>query len=146
MRIVFETETCGRCGGTGKYSFNQIDGDRCYGCKGAAKKWSRKGTTARKGYEKALAEQLSVAYADIKIGDKIYVNVDTSMTGIRYGWTEVLDIRTDEFNAGHVLVATKRGLGFGTRSESTVMRHDREAIVRIMASIARRYSGATLAD
>lgn len=26
---------CGRCGGTGKYSYNQIDGDRCYGCDGA---------------------------------------------------------------------------------------------------------------
>jgi hypothetical protein len=25
---------CGRCGGTGRYSFNQTDGDRCYGCNG----------------------------------------------------------------------------------------------------------------
>lgn len=28
-------ETCGRCGGTGQYSFNQMDGTRCYGCMGA---------------------------------------------------------------------------------------------------------------
>lgn len=25
---------CERCGGSGSYSFNQIDGDRCYGCNG----------------------------------------------------------------------------------------------------------------
>lgn len=25
---------CGRCGGSGRYSFNQIDGSRCYGCNG----------------------------------------------------------------------------------------------------------------
>lgn len=25
---------CSRCGGSGRYSFNQIDGDRCYGCNG----------------------------------------------------------------------------------------------------------------
>lgn len=27
-------DVCGRCGGSGRYSFNQIDGDRCYGCGG----------------------------------------------------------------------------------------------------------------
>lgn len=25
---------CGRCGGSGRYSFNQMHGDMCYGCKG----------------------------------------------------------------------------------------------------------------
>lgn len=27
-------ENCGRCGGSGRYSYNQIDGDRCFGCNG----------------------------------------------------------------------------------------------------------------
>lgn len=27
-------ETCGRCGGCGRHSFNMLDGDRCYGCAG----------------------------------------------------------------------------------------------------------------
>jgi hypothetical protein len=30
--------TCGRCGGSGRYSYNQMDGDRCYGCGGSGKK------------------------------------------------------------------------------------------------------------
>lgn len=27
-------KTCTRCGGSGRYSYNQIDGSRCYGCNG----------------------------------------------------------------------------------------------------------------
>lgn len=30
--------TCGRCGGSGRYSFNQMDGDRCFGCKGSGQR------------------------------------------------------------------------------------------------------------
>jgi len=29
--------TCSRCGGSGRYSYNQTDGDRCYGCNGTGK-------------------------------------------------------------------------------------------------------------
>lgn len=31
-------ETCSRCGGSGHYSFNQIDGSRCFGCNGAGER------------------------------------------------------------------------------------------------------------
>lgn len=34
---------CGRCGGSGRYSFNQIDGDRCFGCRGAGHVLPREG-------------------------------------------------------------------------------------------------------
>ncbi|RUX08042.1 MAG: hypothetical protein E5V51_00280 [Mesorhizobium sp.] len=30
--------TCGRCGGCGRYSYNQMDGDKCYGCNGQGKR------------------------------------------------------------------------------------------------------------
>lgn len=28
-------QTCTRCGGSGNYSFNMMDGTRCYGCSGS---------------------------------------------------------------------------------------------------------------
>lgn len=28
-------DCCGRCGGSGNYSYNQMDGTRCFGCAGA---------------------------------------------------------------------------------------------------------------
>lgn len=31
------TIVCSRCGGSGRYSFNPIDGDRCFGCSGHGK-------------------------------------------------------------------------------------------------------------
>jgi hypothetical protein len=30
-------KTCSRCGGSGRYSFNLMDGDRCFGCSGSGK-------------------------------------------------------------------------------------------------------------
>jgi hypothetical protein len=30
-------KTCSRCGGGGKFSYNQIHGDKCYGCSGSGK-------------------------------------------------------------------------------------------------------------
>jgi hypothetical protein len=45
--ITYEKETCGRCGGSGRYSFNQIDGDRCYGCGGSGQRLSKRGKAAK---------------------------------------------------------------------------------------------------
>lgn len=39
------TPRCNRCGGSGHYSFNQVDGTRCYGCNGA-------------GYQKPTTRQM----------------------------------------------------------------------------------------
>lgn len=32
--ISFDTAQCRRCGGTERYSYNRLDGDRCFGCGG----------------------------------------------------------------------------------------------------------------
>lgn len=33
--VKLEKVNCGRCGGSGRFSFNLKDGDRCYGCNGS---------------------------------------------------------------------------------------------------------------
>lgn len=35
------TEECSRCGGSGRYSWNNFDGDRCFGCRGSGRKLVR---------------------------------------------------------------------------------------------------------
>ncbi|MHC4296447.1 MAG: hypothetical protein ACYS7Y_04030 [Planctomycetota bacterium] len=35
------SDCCSRCGGSGEYSFNQMDGTRCYGCGGVGQKPKR---------------------------------------------------------------------------------------------------------
>lgn len=41
MRTRWPIEDCARCWGTGHYSFNQLDGTRCYGCNGTGQQTAR---------------------------------------------------------------------------------------------------------
>ena len=37
LRALGYVSECGRCGGSGRFSYNTFDGDRCYGCGGRGK-------------------------------------------------------------------------------------------------------------
>lgn len=60
----FETKTCGRCGGSGHYSFNLMYGTMCFGCKGSGIVFTKRGAEARRFYD----ESLTVAASDLQIG------------------------------------------------------------------------------
>ena len=62
-----EWEVCGRCGGGGSYSYNQMDGSRCYGCNGAGYNFTKRGAIARKYFD----DLLSIRIADVKVGDLV---------------------------------------------------------------------------
>lgn len=67
--LGFEIESCGRCGGCGRYSYNSIDGDRCYGCGGTGVRLTKRGRVA-----KAFFEAMRDAKAeDVKVGDLIEI-------------------------------------------------------------------------
>ncbi|MFG6500164.1 hypothetical protein [Sulfitobacter sp. 1A15106] len=72
-QVQYETETCGRCGGSGRYSYNQIDGDRCYGCSGSGSRLTKRG-----GAAKAFADTLlDRPITDAKVGDVITYKIFT---------------------------------------------------------------------
>jgi hypothetical protein len=64
LTVGFETETCGRCCGSGHYSFNMMDGTVCYGCSGAGVKRTKRGQAARSLFEASLLTPL----ADVQVG------------------------------------------------------------------------------
>ena len=64
----FEKETCSRCGGCGKYSYNQIHRDMCYGCYGKGTRLTKKGSKASEYFK----ELLLVDNTDLKVGDYIW--------------------------------------------------------------------------
>jgi len=66
--LKFETEVCGRCGGSGRYSYNQIDGDRCYGCNGKRICLTKRGAAAKAWAE----ERREIAVTDVKVGQRIF--------------------------------------------------------------------------
>lgn len=47
MATAFETEVCGRCGGSGQYSYCQMYGTTCFGCAGSGKRLTKRGAAAR---------------------------------------------------------------------------------------------------
>ncbi len=81
-KTVFETETCGRCGGSGRFSFNLMDGDRCYGCGGTGWKHTKRGRVASAWFRDAMKTKV----ADLEPGFKL-LNRD----GL---WWEIVSIET----------------------------------------------------
>lgn len=65
--LLFENVTCGRCGGSGRYSYNMMHGDRCYGCGGAGVKLTKRGRAA----QEYLNDLRSVRADEVKVGDLV---------------------------------------------------------------------------
>ena len=60
----FETQTCSRCGGCGRYSFNQMHRDMCYGCSGGGVTFTKRGAVARQYFQ----DSILTAAGDVKAG------------------------------------------------------------------------------
>lgn len=69
LETVFEKETCSRCGGCGQYSYNQVDGSRCYGCGGKGERLTKRGAAASQFFRNSCMVELG----SITIGDIIEV-------------------------------------------------------------------------
>ena len=67
LNTVFEKEICGRCHGTGQFSFNQVDGSRCYGCGGKGERLTKRGAAANAYFLSLCQTPLSA----LSVGDVI---------------------------------------------------------------------------
>lgn len=105
--IHFETQDCGRCSGSGKYSFNQIHGNRCYGCGGTGQRYSARGRSAMKAYEAALgASAGTVHLRDLKAGMRIKSEAhggvsEGTVYDLKAAWRTIAEVTiTEETLAG----------------------------------------------
>ena len=67
----FPMQVCKRCHGSGRYSFNTITGDRCFGCLGSGKQIAKRasdGYNAYQDYKKSLAKP---TVKNLSVGDQI---------------------------------------------------------------------------
>jgi hypothetical protein len=46
-KLLLESKTCGRCGGSGKFSWCQMHGDMCFGCNGDGVVLTKRGRAAQ---------------------------------------------------------------------------------------------------
>ena len=65
--LHFESTVCGRCGGSGQYSFNLTHGTMCYGCSETGVKLSKRGKAAQEYFINSML----VPVEEIKEGDFI---------------------------------------------------------------------------
>jgi hypothetical protein len=86
--LLFETETCGRCGGTGHYSYNQINGTVCFGCHGHKVRLTKRGAAAQAW----LHKQQTVPANQLKVGDRVWAE---NFFGGYYAWFRVERIEGD---------------------------------------------------
>lgn len=105
MATTFESESCSRCGGSGKYSFNHMDGDRCYGCGGTGLKLTARGSAARKLFEDSMEKVVK----DLQVGDKVFTHIGLSSNRV---WQTIAAIEEDTLNVGQnrvTLRLTRKG-------------------------------------
>lgn len=98
LQTSFEKEPCGRCGGSGRYSYNQMDGDRCYGCGGKGERLTKRGAAASAFY----VESCLVPAVSVEIGDTIqFGGVTNGGTpyGVR-GRVEAIEDRVQRYKSG----------------------------------------------
>lgn len=70
-RYGFPTKVCSRCGGTGRYSYNPIDGDRCYGCNGTKVQYGRKVAAIVTEFREAQKRLHRPSAKDLAVGDRV---------------------------------------------------------------------------
>lgn len=87
MATVFETQTCGRCGGSGHYSYCQRYGTMCFGCNGTGRKLTKRGAAAKDFLTKSM-ERLA---SEIKAGQYVW-----EILGARRRWYKVAAVVEDD--------------------------------------------------
>lgn len=63
----FETQTCGRCGGGGQFSYCEMYGSTCFKCGGKGRVYTKRGYAALQFY----INSCMVAIRDLRRGDRI---------------------------------------------------------------------------
>lgn len=107
--LKFETTMCGRCGGSGQYSYCQMYGTRCFGCGGSGIVLSRNGKRAKAKAAELLAAATTILADALVVGSqyrttdlagrKVWATVLTVPVhdSEPSGWSQVGNVRTDNY-------------------------------------------------
>lgn len=91
-----EKKTCGRCGGSGKFSWCAMYGDTCFGCAGRGWTYTKRGAAAAL----YLEELRSLPAPELKPGLVVVVDGITLGGSPYREWATVIAAGPDELNPG----------------------------------------------
>ena len=95
--LPFPKRDCSRCGGSGRYSYNSMHGDRCYGCSGTGRQFAgSKVSTLATEIRQRIRSQKEALASDVGAGDLLWIVAGRIASRIDRGdggsWIEVLDV------------------------------------------------------
>ena len=96
-KLPMPKRCCSRCGGSGRYSYNSMHGDRCYGCNGTGTQLAgKKAGTIAAEIQTRIRRRKEALAADIGAGDLLWIVDGRIASRIGRGdggsWIEVLDV------------------------------------------------------
>lgn len=100
--IKYPSESCPRCNGSGKYSYNEVHGSMCYGCHGTGKILTKEGERIKKTITKLQDKLWNIKATEVRVGDSIY-----EKTLLRSGWSIVTEIKQVDDRI-HISVENKK--------------------------------------
>lgn len=99
-QTMFESETCGRCSGSGEHSYNQRDGRVCYGCGGSGVRLTKRGSVAQAVYNDALMRRVD----QLKVGDVVKFHGATMDARTYTAWAPVVELDLEPKCSGYSIV------------------------------------------
>lgn len=113
-RFGFPVQVCGRCCGTGKHSYNQVDGDRCYGCNGHGVRHTAKAAKEFKAWDNEVRARREALGKDIQVGDELAIIEAVGLFNTKVvGWHKVTEV---------VVTGEERGWTIGMDAEGNETR------------------------
>lgn len=139
-RNGFPIEECGRCGGTGRFSFNPRDLDMCYGCHGSGVAIARGAVKHHGAWRDAVRAAVRVTAQHLQAGDTVRRwGTSDPITGRRY--------TADEMPSGTVAaVVVDRDApdGWSTAPDGTRTDHSWRTTVTWTDGTVEAMGGSTL--
>jgi hypothetical protein len=89
--LLFEAETCGRCGGSGRHSYCQSYGSTCFKCHGKKQVLTKRGAVAQALYSSFCMKRVD----QLQPGDKFQDLMMTGSGNMAYAWFTVQNVLPD---------------------------------------------------
>jgi hypothetical protein len=157
LNVRYEQATCGRCAGSGHYSYCQMYGTTCFKCHGRKTVTTKKGLKAADTYEAIRKAVLSFRVERVVPGMVLWFDSEPGLPGVsrglRAGWFRVLEVgtHTSQHRSGdgpckmtHFVALTTKGRTVHVPVGGMVLRQPTAAALEMMAQHMVGVNGATV--
>ena len=134
MKVKYETETCGRCLGSGRYSWCARFADTCFGCGGQGRRLSKRGRTARSTLHALKVETYGTTATDLTVGEEAL---------ILKRWRRLTDV---ENHGDGTVTLSWTGCANRCAADETILKRPTAAQWEAVCSAAEGIDGVSVAD